>query len=100
MMQIEITTKKTKILQVRHIEGVLKQNQHFVQSQQDTVLSTLFEKLAVGYNTLGMKYLKLGKTDLSLKFFQVGRKLVNINGSNLVIFSAICSGVRFAYKNM
>ncbi len=55
---------------VKVLEVVLKENQHFVQRLQDTLLSSLFEKLAVGYNTLGMKYLKLGKTDLSLKYFQ------------------------------
>ncbi|CAD7973958.1 unnamed protein product [Amoebophrya sp. A25] len=55
---------------VRVLEGVLKHNKDFVQGVQDTLLSSLFEKLAVGYNTLGMKYLKLGKTDLSLRYFQ------------------------------
>ena len=33
-----------------------------VQQMQDTVLSTPFERLAVGYNTLGMKHLKDGRT--------------------------------------
>ncbi len=55
---------------VRALEVALKENQEFVTQLQDTLLSSLFEKLSVGYNTLGMKYLKLGKTSLSLKYFQ------------------------------
>lgn len=34
---------------VRVLETVLKDNQHFVATLQDTLLSSLFEKLAVGY---------------------------------------------------
>ncbi|CAD7938566.1 unnamed protein product [Amoebophrya sp. A120] len=55
---------------VKALEAVLRQNKQFVQNLEDTLLSSLFEKLAVGYNTLGMKFLKLGKTDLSLRYFQ------------------------------
>ena len=29
-----------------------------IRAAEDTVLSTLFERLAIGYNTLGMKHLK------------------------------------------
>eukprot|EP00391_Amoebophrya_sp_Ameob2_P005194 CAMPEP_0178990930 /NCGR_PEP_ID=MMETSP0795-20121207/5238_1 /TAXON_ID=88552 /ORGANISM="Amoebophrya sp., Strain Ameob2" /LENGTH=370 /DNA_ID=CAMNT_0020682567 /DNA_START=324 /DNA_END=1437 /DNA_ORIENTATION=+ len=55
---------------VHALESVLRQNKDFVQNLESTLLSSLFEKLAVGYNTLGMKFLKLGKTDLSLRYFQ------------------------------
>jgi len=55
---------------VRALETVLRQEQAVVQQMQDTVLSSVFERLAVGYNTLGMKYLKEGDSGLSLKFFQ------------------------------
>merc|ERR1719183_2997625 len=54
---------------VRRLEGVLRAEQATVQQMQDTVLSTLFERLAVGYNTLGMKHLKDGNTEISCKFF-------------------------------
>lgn len=54
---------------VRCLENVLRQEQSTVQRLQDTVLSTLFERLAIGYNTLGMTHLKEGRTDISCKFF-------------------------------
>lgn len=54
---------------VRCLETVLRQEQATVQQLQDTVLSTLFERLAIGYNTLGMKHLKDGSTNVACKFF-------------------------------
>ena len=41
---------------VASLEQCLKENQQQVQMITTTVLSSLFEKLAIGYNTLGMKY--------------------------------------------
>ena len=79
---------------VRVLETVLKDNQQFVATLQDTLLSSLFEKLAVGYNTLGMKYLKQGKTDLSLKYFQKSEAVTD--PANLHIHQNTRQGVFFA----
>merc|ERR1719262_649804 len=62
---------------VRALENVLRAEQRAVQQMRDTMLSTLFERLAVGYNTLGMKYLKDGNTDVSLKFFEKAEALTD-----------------------
>merc|ERR1719446_267185 len=62
---------------VRCLEAVLRSEQAVVQQMQDTVLSTLFERLAVGYNTLGMKHLKEGQTDASCKFFEKAEALTD-----------------------
>merc|ERR1719169_252594 len=48
-----------------------------VQQMQDTALSSLFERLAVGYNTLGMKHLKDGNTETSCKFFEKAEALTD-----------------------
>lgn len=62
---------------VRCLENVLRAEQGSVREMRDTMLSTLFERLAVGYNTLGMKYLKDGNTDVSLKFFEKAEALTD-----------------------
>merc|ERR1712232_1254670 len=62
---------------VRVLESVLRAEQAIVQQMQDTVLSTLFERLAVGYNTQGMKHLKDGDTELSCKFFEKAEALTD-----------------------
>merc|ERR1719440_2733641 len=62
---------------VRCLESVLRAEQATVQQMQDTVLSTLFERLAVGYNTLGMKHLKDGNTEASCKFFEKAEALTD-----------------------
>merc|ERR1719174_3596795 len=62
---------------VRCLENVLRAEQRAVQQMRDTLLSTLFERLAVGYNTLGMKYLKDGNTEVSLKFFEKAEALTD-----------------------
>lgn len=91
---------------VKTLETVLKQNQQFVQSIQDTVLSSLFEKLAVGYNTLGMKYLKLGKTEVSLKFFHKAEAVTDPanlhihSGTRLVLRAVTYNNLGCFYKSM
>mmetsp|Transcript_19527 Transcript_19527/g.39423 ORF Transcript_19527/g.39423 Transcript_19527/m.39423 type:complete len:290 (+) Transcript_19527:65-934(+) len=62
---------------VRCLETVLRQEQEAVQQMRDTVLSSLFECLAVGYNTLGMKFLKDGNTVESCKFFEKAEALTD-----------------------
>lgn len=62
---------------VRCLERVLRVEQATVQQIQDTVLSTLFERLVVGYNTLGMKYLKDGNPDTASKFFEKSEALTD-----------------------
>merc|ERR1719240_1226692 len=66
---------------------------------QDTVLSTLFERLAVGYNTLGMKHLKDGNTDTSCKFFEKAEALtdpanLHMNADSRMVLRAV------TYNNM
>merc|ERR1719174_1590554 len=62
---------------VRCLENVLRREQAAVQQMRGPGLSTLFERLAVGYNTLGMKYLKDGNTEVSLKFFEKAEALTD-----------------------
>lgn len=91
---------------VKCLECVLKEHQHLVQKLQDTLLSSLFEKLAVGYNTLGMKYLKLGKTDLSLKYFQKSEAVTDPanmhihHGTRLVLRAVTYNNLGCFYKSM
>ena len=71
-----------------------------------TVLSSLFEKLAVGYNTLGMKYLKLGKTESALKFFEKAEAVTDPGnrhmkaGSRLVLRAVTYNNMGCFYKSM
>lgn len=91
---------------VRCLENVLRAEQATVQRMQDTVLSTLFERLAVGYNTLGMKHLKDGDTDLSCKFFEKAEALtdpanLHMNSeSRLVLRAVTYNNMGCFYKSM
>jgi tetratricopeptide (TPR) repeat protein len=91
---------------VRCLEGVLRAEQGTVQQMQDTVLSTLFERLAVGYNTLGMKHLKDGQTDVSCRFFEKAEALtdpanLHMNPeSRLVLRAVTYNNLGCFYKSM
>mmetsp|Transcript_1457 Transcript_1457/g.3325 ORF Transcript_1457/g.3325 Transcript_1457/m.3325 type:complete len:261 (-) Transcript_1457:63-845(-) len=91
---------------VRCLETVLRQEQATVQQMQDTVLSSLFERLAVGYNTLGMKYLKDGSTEVSCKFFEKAEALtdpanLHMNPqSRLVLRAVTYNNMGCFYKSM
>merc|ERR1712217_750026 len=91
---------------VRSLEQVLRAEQATVQQMQDTVLSTLFERLAVGYNTLGMKYLKEGDTETSCKFFEKAEALtdpanLHMNkDSRLVLRAVTYNNMGCFYKSM
>merc|ERR1719335_1032709 len=91
---------------VRCLETVLRQEQAIVQQMQDTVLSTLFERLAVGYNTLGMKHLKDGNTEISCKFFEKAEALtdpanLHMNSeSRLVLRAVTYNNMGCFYKSM
>merc|ERR1719262_1800708 len=91
---------------VRCLESVLRAEQATVQQMEDTVLSTLFERLAVGYNTLGMKYLKEGSTEISCKFFEKAEALtdpanLHMNPeSRLVLRAVTYNNMGCFYKSM
>jgi len=91
---------------VRCLESVLRAEQATVQQMQDTVLSTLFERLAVGYNTLGMKHLKDGQTDISCRFFEKAEALtdpanLHMNPeSRLVLRAVTYNNMGCFYKSM
>jgi tetratricopeptide (TPR) repeat protein len=91
---------------VRCLENVLRNEQATVQEMQDTFLSTLFERLAVGYNTLGMKYLKEGSTEVSCKFFEKAEALtdpanLHMNPeSRLVLRAVTYNNMGCFYKSM
>lgn len=91
---------------VRCLESVLRQEQATVQQMQDTVLSTLFERLAVGYNTLGMKHLKDGKADASCAFLEKAEALTepaNLHmtpESRLVLRAVTYNNMGCFYKSM
>lgn len=91
---------------VQCLENVLRAEQATVQMMQDTVLSTLFERLAVGYNTLGMKHLKDGNTDISCKFFEKAEALtdpanLHMNPeSRLVLRAVTYNNMGCFYKSM
>lgn len=91
---------------VRCLENVLRAEQATVQQMQDTVLSTLFERLAVGYNTLGMKHLKDGNTEISCKFFEKAEALtdpanLHMNSeSRLVLRAVTYNNMGCFYKSM
>merc|ERR550514_2489788 len=91
---------------VRSLETVLRAEQATVQKMQDTVLSTLFERLAVGYNTLGMKHLKDGNTEISVKFFEKAEALtdptnLHMNSeSRLVLRAVTYNNMGCFYKSM
>lgn len=91
---------------VRCLETVLRAEQQTVQQMQDTVLSTLFERLAVGYNTLGMKHLKEGSTEVSCRFFEKAEALtdpanLHMNPeSRLVLRAVTYNNMGCFYKSM
>lgn len=91
---------------VRCLEAVLRAEEATVQQMQDTVLSTLFERLAVGYNTLGMKHLKEGSTETSCKFFEKAEALtdpanLHMNPeSRLVLRAVTYNNMGCFYKSM
>lgn len=91
---------------VRCLENVLRAEQATVKQMQDTVLSTLFERLAVGYNTLGMKHLKDGNTEISCKFFEKAEALtdpanLHMNSeSRLVLRAVTYNNMGCFYKSM
>jgi len=91
---------------VRCLEGVLRQEQATVQQMEGTVLSSLFERLAVGYNTLGMKYLKDGSTEISCKFFEKAEALTDPANlhmspeSRLVLRAVTYNNMGCFYKSM
>jgi len=84
---------------VRCLEAVLRAEQATVQQMPDTMLSTLFERLAIGYNTLGMKHLKDNKTETSCKFFEKAEALtdpanLHMNPESRLVMRAV------TYNNM
>jgi len=84
---------------VRCLESVLRQEQATVQEMPDTMLSTLFERLAIGYNTLGMKHLKDNHTEISCKFFEKAEALtdpanLHMNAESRLVLRAV------TYNNM
>merc|ERR550532_1343979 len=91
---------------VRTVETVLRAEQQTVQQMQDTVLSTLFERLAVGYNTLGMKSLKEGNVQESCRFFEKAEALtdpanLHMNAeSRLVLRAVTYNNMGCFYKSM
>lgn len=91
---------------VRLLEQTLRTEQATVRQVRDTVLSTLFERLAIGYNTLGMKYLKAGDTETSCKFFEKAEALtdpanLHINPeSRLVLRAVTYNNMGCFYKSM
>jgi len=91
---------------VRCLEAVLRAEQGTVQQMRDTVLSTLFERLAVGYNTLGMKNLKEGNSESSCKFFEKAEALtdpanLHMNPeSRLVLRAVTYNNMGCFYKSM
>merc|ERR1712014_150257 len=91
---------------VRCIEAVLRQEQSAVQQMPDQVLSTLFERLALGYNTLGMKHLKDNDTETSSKFFEKAEALtdpanLHMNpDSRLVLRAVTYNNMGCFYKSM
>jgi tetratricopeptide (TPR) repeat protein len=91
---------------VRALEGVLRAEQLTVQQMQDTALSSLFERLAVGYNTLGMKHLKDGNTETSCKFFEKAEALTDPANlhmtpeSRLVLRAVTYNNMGCFYKSM
>merc|ERR1719389_1357846 len=91
---------------VRCLEDVLRSEQATVQRMQETTLSTLFERLAVGYNTLGMKHLKDGHIEASCKFFEKAEALtdpanLHMNPeSRLVLRAVTYNNMGCFYKSM
>lgn len=91
---------------VRCLESCLRQEQAIVQQMEGTVLSSLFERLAVGYNTLGMKYLKDGSTEVSCKFFEKAEALTDpanlhmTSESRLVLRAVTYNNMGCFYKSM
>lgn len=91
---------------VKCLETVLRAKQAVVQQMEDTVLSTLFERLAIGYNTLGMKHLKDGNTEASCKFFEKAEALtdpanLHMNAeSRLVLRAVTYNNMGCFYKSM
>lgn len=91
---------------VRCLEDVLRSEQATVQGMQETTLSTLFERLAVGYNTLGMKHLKDGNTEVSCKYFEKAEALtdpanLHMNPeSRLVLRAVTYNNMGCFYKSM
>merc|ERR1719169_91967 len=77
-----------------------------VQQMQDTALSSLFERLTVGYNTLGMKHLKEGNTETSCKYFEKAEALtdpanLHMNPeSRLVLRAVTYNNMGCFYKSM
>merc|ERR550537_498925 len=62
---------------VRSLEDVLRREQRQVQMMRGTHLSSLFERMTVGYNAVGMAKLKEGKTDEALRFFEKAEALTD-----------------------
>mmetsp|Transcript_31825 Transcript_31825/g.89532 ORF Transcript_31825/g.89532 Transcript_31825/m.89532 type:complete len:258 (-) Transcript_31825:10-783(-) len=91
---------------VRCLEMVLRAEQLTVQQMRDTALSTLFERLAIGYNTLGMKHLKDGNTEPSCKFFEKAEALTDPSNlhmnpdARLVLRAVTYNNMGCFYKSM
>merc|ERR1719158_948299 len=91
---------------VRCLENVLRAQTATVQQMQDTVLSTLFERLAVGYNTLGMKHLKDGNNEISAKFFEKAEALTDpanlhmVSEQRLVLRAVTYNNMGCFYKSI
>lgn len=103
---VKLQTQGEHEAAVRCLENVLRNEQATVQQMQDTYLSTLFERLAVGYNTLGMKRLKDGNTEISCKFFEKAEALtdpanLHMNAeSRLVLRAVTYNNMGCFYKSM
>jgi len=91
---------------VRTLEMALRQNRDRVQQMKGEMLSNLFERLVVGYNTLGMKYLKEGNTEESCKFFEKAEALTDPANlhmtpeSRLVLRAVTYNNMGCFYKSM
>lgn len=91
---------------VQCLENVLRAEQVSVEHMQDTLLSSLFERLAVGYNTLGMKNLKDGNYETSCRFFDKAEALTDPRNlhmtpeSRLVLRAVTYNNMGCFYKSM
>jgi tetratricopeptide (TPR) repeat protein len=103
---VEFQSKGDHDSAVRTLENVLRSEQKFVQQLRDSVLSSLFERLAVGYNTLGMKYLRDGKVEVSLNYFEKAVSLTEPSNlhmtpeSRLVLRAVTYNNLGCFYKSM
>jgi tetratricopeptide (TPR) repeat protein len=80
---VELESKGEPESAVRVLEDTLRREQRTVQSLRGTYLSSLFERMTVGYNTVGMKHLKEGNSDTALKYFEKAEALTDPANSHV-----------------